>query len=311
MISIIVAMTQKEVIGREGGLPWPRLSGDLPRFKRITMGHPIIMGRKTFDSLPQKEPLEGRTNIIISSNPSRIRKGIPVNSFAAAVKIAQESEGSEEIFVIGGESIYKIALPSAQKIYLTSVLVDFPGDTFFPISPERDQEWEEEKVSEPSEEGILYQFKILKRVSFDKVVDLTYAKNPEYLKILRTIELDKKCPFCPDNFKYHTKPILKQSGNWFITKNFNPYENSDHHFIILSNKHFEHLIEVDNSDFAHILELAKWAVNEFNLKGGALCMRFGDTTHTGATVCHFHAHLIVPKISLDSGRAVTVNFPIG
>ena len=302
-------MTKQRVIGKEGGLPWPSLPGDLSRFREITMGHPIIMGRKTFKSLP-RGPLEGRTNIIVTSHPGKIEKGISVNSFESAVKVAQDSEGSEEIFIIGGESIYKIALPLTQRIYLTLVLEDFPGDTLFPINPESDSGWiKKEMPMTSAKKGFLYRFMILERKN--KVVDLNYAKDSKYLKTLQKIQSENKCPFCPDNFKYHTEPILKRNGDWFITRNFRPYESSDHHFIILPNRHFEHLVGASNHDFVCILELAKWAENEFNLKGGALCMRFGNTTHTGATVCHFHAHLVVPKINPDWGRAYTVIFPIG
>ncbi len=308
MISIIVAMTNKRVIGKGGKLPWPRISGDLPRFKKITMGHPVIMGRNTFESLPKK-PLEGRTNIVITSRPEEVKEGIPVDSFKSAMEAAQKSEGSEEIFVIGGGRVYKTALLFAQKIYLTLVLEDYHGDTFFPLFLGEDPEWGYEEVNKISKGNPSHQFLVLKKRG--EVVDPTYAKDPEYFKILQKIQTEKKCPFCPDNFKYHTEPILKRKGDWFITRNFKPYESSDHHFIILPNRHFEHLAEASALDFVCILELVKWAENEFNLQGGALCMRFGNTTHTGATVCHLHAHLIVPQIDPDKGRAHTVNFPIG
>jgi len=308
MISIIVAMTNGRVIGKEGKLPWPRIPDDLPRFKKITMGHPVIMGRNTYESLP-KRPLEGRTNIIITSRPGKIKEGIPVGSFKSAVEAAQRSEGSEEIFVIGGGRVYEAALPVTQKIYLTLVLEDFLGDTFFPTLPEGNSEWRHEEIQPNSGKGVPYQFSILERRK--EVVNPTYAKDPEYFEILQQIQSEKKCPFCPDNFKYHTEPILKESGNWFITRNFKQYENSDHHFIILSERHFERLEGASAPDFACILELAKWAENEFNLQGGALCMRFGKPAHTGATVYHFHAHLIVPQIDPKKGRAYSVNFPIG
>jgi dihydrofolate reductase len=306
MISIIVAMTNQGVIGKGGELPWPRISGDLPRFKKITMGHPVIMGRNTFESLPKK-PLEGRTNIVITSRPEEVREGVPVNSFNSAMEVAQKSEGSEEIFVIGGGRVYKTALLFAQKIYLTLVLEDYHGDTFFPLLLGEDPEWGCEEVNKISKENPSHQFLILKRIK--EVVDPTYAKDPEYSKILKKIQSENKCPFC--SLKYHSEPVLKRSGSWFITRNFKQYENSDHHFIILSERHFERLEGASVPDFACILELAKWAENEFNLQGGALCMRFGKPTHTGATVYHFHAHLIVPQIDPKKGRAYSVNFPIG
>lgn len=138
-----------------------------------------------------------------------------------------------------------------------------------------------------------------------KVVDPRFAKEKDYRDVLKTIETKEKCPFCPDNFQYHKHPVLKKYGKWFITKISWPYENNKFHFIIIREKHRENVSELTASDMGDILFLAKWAVNKFKIKGGAIAMRFGETSYTGATVCHLHAHLIVPK------KGKTVNFPIG
>ncbi len=138
-----------------------------------------------------------------------------------------------------------------------------------------------------------------------KVVDPRYARKGEYKDVIETIDKGGKCPFCPDNFKYHKHPVLKRHGNWFITKISWPYENHKFHFIIVREKHGENISELTANDMNAILLLVKWAVNKFKIKGGAIAMRFGETSYTGATVCHLHAHLIVPK------KWKTVNFPIG
>jgi diadenosine tetraphosphate (Ap4A) HIT family hydrolase len=140
-----------------------------------------------------------------------------------------------------------------------------------------------------------------------KVVDIRFAKKRGgYRNVIAEIEKEGKCPFCPDNFKYHKKhPILKKYGDWFITKNNWPYKNIEFHFVIISRQHKEKISELSGNDTKEILFLAQWVVKKYKIKGGAVAMRFGETDYTGATVCHLHAHLIVPK------KRKTVNFPIG
>lgn len=138
-----------------------------------------------------------------------------------------------------------------------------------------------------------------------KVVDPKYAKSGEYKEVINTIARWGKCPFCPNDFRYHKNPILKESNGWLITKNSWPYQNSKHHLIIVAKRHMEDLGELTPDDFKTAKRLSDWAVKKFKIKGGALTIRFGDTAYTGATVCHLHFHLIVPK------KSQTVNFPVG
>ncbi|MEI6864071.1 MAG: HIT domain-containing protein [Candidatus Adlerbacteria bacterium] len=143
-----------------------------------------------------------------------------------------------------------------------------------------------------------------------RVVNPRFAKSPEYKAVIGAIADTKLCPFCPENFRYHKHPILKKGRGWILTENSWPYKNTQKHFIIISLKHKEKLVQLSTSDIKEILELSKWAVKKFDLKGGALNMRFGDTDYTGATVAHLHAHLISPQLN-KKGIAETVNFPIG
>ena len=123
-ISLIVAASQNGVIGKGNKLPW-KLPADLKRFKELTMGHPVILGRKTFESIGK--PLPGRTNIVVTKQKNYPAEGIRV---AHSVEEAIRSCGdAEEIFVIGGASLYGQALPYADKIYLTIIHQDFEGDT--------------------------------------------------------------------------------------------------------------------------------------------------------------------------------------
>lgn len=144
-----------------------------------------------------------------------------------------------------------------------------------------------------------------------QVVDPRYAKSKSYGAVINKIAGEAKCPFCPDNFKYHKKPIIKRFGKWFLTASTWPYKNTKHHFLIMSTQHKERLHELNGTDWKAIATLATYAVKKFKLPGGALTMRFGETAYTGATVCHLHAHLIVPQLKPGKKIAKTVWFPIG
>ncbi len=127
MISLIVAASTNNAIGIGGDLPW-RLSDDLKRFKAVTLGKPIIMGRKTWDSIGR--PLPGRQNIVITRQPGFSAEGCDV---VASVEEAVALAGDvDEIMVIGGSQIYELALPFADRIYLTRVHAQVDGDAFFP-----------------------------------------------------------------------------------------------------------------------------------------------------------------------------------
>jgi dihydrofolate reductase len=127
-ISLIVSMANNRVIGLNNKMPW-HLSADLKKFKKITMGSPILMGRKTHESIGK--PLPGRTNIIISRNLDYRQDGCLVfNDLETALKKACES--AEEVFVIGGADVYEAILPIADTIYLTIINREFQGDAFFP-----------------------------------------------------------------------------------------------------------------------------------------------------------------------------------
>jgi len=126
-LSIIAAVARNGVIGRDGTLPW-HLPADLQRFRSLTMGHHIIMGRKTYESIGR--PLPGRTSIIVSRNLQFAAAGChSVRSLAQALELAH---GDGEPFVIGGAALYRDALPLAQRLYLTEVAAEIAGDTYFP-----------------------------------------------------------------------------------------------------------------------------------------------------------------------------------
>ncbi|MGI9381971.1 MAG: dihydrofolate reductase [Methyloligellaceae bacterium] len=139
---MVVAVAENGVIGRQGGLPW-RLSSDLKLFRRLTLGKPLIMGRKTFESIGK--PLDGRDNIVVTRSSGFHAPGISVaDGIETALRLARDcaqARQAEEIAVIGGAQIYEAALPFTDRIYLTRVHAAPEGDTFFPDLREAD--WRE------------------------------------------------------------------------------------------------------------------------------------------------------------------------
>jgi dihydrofolate reductase len=138
-----VARAKNGVIGRDGGLPW-RLRTDREHFKALTLGKPVIMGRKTWDSLPRR-PLPGRTNIVLTRDGSfEPRNAVRCEDFSEAVQIAREQaaeDGAAEVCVIGGAALFALALPKAARLYLTEVEAEVDGDVLFP--PFDESQWNE------------------------------------------------------------------------------------------------------------------------------------------------------------------------
>jgi dihydrofolate reductase len=147
LVSLIVAVAQNGVIGHNNQLIW-HLPNDLKQFRKLTTGHAIIMGRRTFDSIGK--PLPNRTSIVISRDPNLKIEGCTVaNSLEAAIAAAQLIE-TEEAFIIGGAEIYRLAFSFVNKMYVTEVKADFEGDTFLTIPTEG---WKEtSRVSHQTDE---------------------------------------------------------------------------------------------------------------------------------------------------------------
>lgn len=131
-VSLIVARAENGVIGVDNQLPW-HLPCDLQYFKRITLGKPVIMGRKTFESIGR--PLPGRTNVVVTANPAFSAPGIRVaHSLDAGLQMAKaqaELDGVDEVMLIGGATLYREALPSVDRMYVTEVAMTPDGDAFF------------------------------------------------------------------------------------------------------------------------------------------------------------------------------------
>ncbi|WP_078546272.1 dihydrofolate reductase [Litchfieldia alkalitelluris] len=127
MISLLVAMDKNRLIGKDNLLPW-HLPADLAYFKRVTMGHTIVMGRKTYESIGR--PLPGRENIIVTRNPSYKMDGCTIINSIEAIK--NLSDSNDELFVIGGSEIFREVFTFADRLYITEIDDEFEGDTYFP-----------------------------------------------------------------------------------------------------------------------------------------------------------------------------------
>lgn len=153
-ISLIVAMASNRAIGLNNQIPW-HLSADLKKFKKITMGAPILMGRKTYESIGR--PLPGRSNIIISRNPEYRQAGCLVfNDIEQALESCRDRD---EVFVIGGSDFYRSMLAVADTLYLTQIHREFPGDTFFPeLDASQWIEVEREDIQDDPDVAFSYSF---------------------------------------------------------------------------------------------------------------------------------------------------------
>lgn len=158
-LALIAAVAENGVIGAGNALPW-HLPEDLKRFKALTLGHPVIMGRKTYESIGR--PLPGRRNIVVSRNADFAAAGCET-AVSLEAAIAACAGTADEIFVIGGAQIYAEALPLARRLYLTEIRAEFPGDARFPAFERGD--WRE-TVHEHhrAESGLEFDFAVYERV---------------------------------------------------------------------------------------------------------------------------------------------------
>jgi dihydrofolate reductase len=166
-LSLVVAMSENHVIGRDGGLPW-HLRSDLKNFKAITQSKPILMGSNTWDSLPRK-PLPGRLNLVLSRDLKfEAEGGIVCGSLFEALDIAKEhaiDDGAEEICVIGGANLFAQVMAKADRLYVTHVHATVDGDTHFPaIDPARWQVVRQEAFAKTADDDYDFTLKVYERL---------------------------------------------------------------------------------------------------------------------------------------------------
>jgi dihydrofolate reductase len=160
-ISLIVAMASNRAIGLNGRMPW-HLSADLKHFKQVTMGSPVLMGRKTFEAIGR--PLPGRENIIISRNADYQAEGCTV--FHDLELALQYTGHCQQVFIIGGATLYQAMLAQADYLYLTLIEREFAGDTFFPEIGDNWQEIDREQVA--NDQAVDFTYSFLKMANLNK-----------------------------------------------------------------------------------------------------------------------------------------------
>lgn len=160
-VAMIAALSRNRVIGRDNALPW-HLPEDLKYFKRVTMGKPLLMGRKTYESIGRALP--GRTNIVLTRQSAFAAPGIVVVADPHQALELARAEGAEELMVIGGEEIYRVMLPLSSRLYLTEVDVQVEGDAYFPdIDPAGWHQLRREAFPAGDTGGSSYSFVLLER----------------------------------------------------------------------------------------------------------------------------------------------------
>jgi dihydrofolate reductase len=159
-LTIVAAIARGGVIGRDNAIPW-RIPEDARRFRELTTGHPVVMGRRTWESLPDRfRPLPDRRNVVITRNAAWSAEGAErVGSFDEALRLL---DGARQVFVIGGAEIYEAALPLADELLLTEVEADIAGDTFFPEFDASEFE-ETSREHHVSETGLAFSFAAYER----------------------------------------------------------------------------------------------------------------------------------------------------
>lgn len=313
ILSLIVAVSSNNVIGRNNAIPWS-LKDDLKRFSKLTKSHTVIMGRNTFLSIFSRngKPLSGRKNIVLSDVPMpEFAKNKDVLICDSWEKVFETVKRDGEVFVIGGASVYKESIKYADKLYLTRINVDIDGDAYFNGFDEKD--WKlVDKHSYPADERNEYSYDFLEyaKVQNKKAVYMANARNNEQFSVMNNIAEAGVCPFCPENLKkYHKMEILKEGRYWTLTYNQWPYENTKLHFLAIYKSHAEHFCQLKPESGKDLFELFSWACKKFKVDFGGLAMRFGEPKYTGGTVAHIHVQFIQPDH--DKVGFQPVRFKIG
>lgn len=290
MISLIVAHTKNNVIGNKGDIPWD-LPDDLQRFRDITSGKSIIMGRKTFDSIGRVLP--NRRNIIVTRNPKLTIAGVEVvNSLDKALKL---TKGEKEVFVIGGGEIYKQAMDKADKIYATVLDTEIEGDTVFPRVNLNDWRLDTLEKHHDKKAGLDYHYaNYLRRKKPAKLYYIDSGRELQQIWEMEDLEKRGVCFFCAEHFrKERPEAIEFETKHWIVAKNKYPYKHTKLHLLYIPKKHANTIAELTPAARKDMSEVLLEIEKRYKLTGYAHFMRVGDFRYNGATVHHIHGHVLV------------------
>lgn len=310
LVSLIAGISLNRVLGKEGSLPWKTVKPDMARFREVTLNHPVIMGRTTYQSLPEKfRPLPGRLNIILTKDSNFKAPGcIIAGSIEDAVEAAHKQD-PREIFFIGGSQIYAQVLADhwIDKVYLTILDTTIQdGDCYFPkLNPKF---WKAAKVGtfaksgESNLSGTFWEYTYLDPTHDDRLVEAKTARNPKYKAHLRRIQANGICPFCQNGETYQTQPVIYENANWWISRNAHPLNGTSEHLIIVPKRHLRYSRQLSTLEWNDFHTLLDWIKNNLSMKGTVFYWREGEMLVTGATVAHLHIQAIAPT------ELVQVNF---
>jgi dihydrofolate reductase/diadenosine tetraphosphate (Ap4A) HIT family hydrolase len=278
-VSLVVARSRNGCIGRNGDLPW-RLPGDLRRFRELTTGGTVVMGRRTYESLPPAfRPLPDRRNVVLSRDPEFRPPGVDVvGDLEQALR--------EDCFVIGGGSVYAQALPLADRIYETLVDSDVEGDTFFPAL---DAGWACAEESAPvAENGYAFTFRRLERRP--ALYDLAAARSPAQRERMRRLQEDGICIFCQT--EHQPEPVEHVGEHWFVTRNHYPYAGTSAHYLIVARRHVTAFDELPDAAGAELWAIRRALKREHAMHATAFVERSGDMRLNGGSIAHLHTHFV-------------------
>jgi dihydrofolate reductase/diadenosine tetraphosphate (Ap4A) HIT family hydrolase len=302
VISIIVAYAGNRVIGRDGALPW-HLPSDLRRFRELTSGHAVVMGRRTFESLPDAyRPLPKRRNLVLSTSAGYEAGGAEVfDSLESALHAC-----GRDCFVIGGSAAYEQALEVADRLYVTHVAGEPEGDAYFPSVCFADWCCVEEQPP-LTENGQAFQFRVYERAAATALYHLPAARTEQQRDYMRQLEASRTCIFCPAHVAtHHREPIEIEGEHWYVTKNDYPYAGTRAHYLIVPRRHVTSFHELPD-DAGRELWAMKRALKELLAPlAVATIERSGDMRFNGGSVAHLHTHFV----ALDAEPQSTVRFRV-
>lgn len=313
MISIIVARDKYRTIGFDGDLPAWKLKSDMKRFKELTSGNVVVMGRTTYESIGR--PLPNRTNIVISTD-LKDNTGIEIaRSYGEAIDLAKLRADQEdcEIFIIGGQSIYELALRSKDVDRLLITLVDgeFEGDTHFPETPIKRWKLTDYEIHQKDEDNSHnYAFMNYSRrrpgEGYEIVFYYPSSRSAEQTQKMLEIENLGICPFCPDWLEwYHDNPIMYESKHWVVTRNDNPYSGTVLDLLIISKHHCTHFRQMPEEAQAEFGQVVTWVENNCGYDFFGFGMRVGAIEKVAGSINHLHGHFKVGDIENPSHKPIT------
>jgi dihydrofolate reductase len=303
MLALIAAVADNMVIGDKGKLPW-LLPADLKRFREITSGKTVIMGRNTYESIVgyRGGPLPDRQNIVLTSNQGFHAKGVEVASnMGQAIKQAM----NEDVFIIGGSRAFEEGLGLADVLYLTEVHANIDGDVHF---PDFDKSLWEEIAREPhqADEKNQYDYDFVTyRRKRDTGYNLGVARSVAQRQQMHELASRGICNFCQKYIRTEQKyPIELETEHWVVKKNDYPYERTSLHLMIIPKRHIKTFSELNLAEQADFGVIIARAESQWKLTSYALGMRSGDMHYNGGSVEHLHAHIVVGDINDPSHEPV-------